>query len=199
PTAPASQPKTAQSKPVAIPICSSSKPPTAPQMQEASQTRGEVDLDALEARMAAAGVLTVTVWDWGQSKNVAEVELTSAEFSRIKKAIAGTSDDPVEHRALSHFVQEALLKHGNRMLFPGTPMNELDQAICQADALLRLALEHQGYKEEEESGNDYGRQCFVGLVALYHSTSDRLRAAFNAAFSYAHGESESSMTIGRGA
>ena len=118
---------------------------------------------------------------------VATVELTAAEFSRIQDAVSQRSEMPIERVGLSAFIREALLENANRELFPGRPMIELEDAVAQAAGLMRLALEHQACREEEQ-GNAYGRKCSQELVILCHATTGRLWSAFDAAFSYIAGK-----------
>jgi hypothetical protein len=159
---------------------------TKPSVKTASTPQSRIQSGASNAARRGSGEIGIVLYNWNTDQNVADFDLTAKEFSRIQAAFTKWADVGIAGRALPAFIRESLLGAANRELFPGSPMLELDTAVAQAKGLIRLALENQCYKEEE-GGNDAGREVSHELAALLHSTTDRLNAAFDAAWSYASG------------
>ena len=85
-----------------------SKPGQSNAVDKTSQLAGFAG-DPAELVPPSAGEVAVVIYDYDRDENVAEFNLTAAEFSRIRDAIAKTVDRPVDREAVTNFVHESLV------------------------------------------------------------------------------------------
>jgi hypothetical protein len=150
--------------------------------EKLSRSRGEVPKPARAGRSDSSDV-AIAVYHWASDNTIAEFDLPAVDWSRIQEAAAQRAQVPVGDTTLAGFIRRALLVAAHQELVPGNPMNDLEDAVSQSNALLSMALDRRAL-EEEDSGDDHNQGNGAGVLALYYSTSDRLRKAFSGAYSY---------------
>jgi hypothetical protein len=85
-----------------------SKPGQSNAVDKTSQLAGFAG-DPAELVPPSAGEVAVVIYDYDRDNNVAEFNLTAAEFARIRDAIAKTVDRPLDREAVTNFVHESLV------------------------------------------------------------------------------------------
>jgi hypothetical protein len=125
------------------------------------------------------GAVTVLLFDRDKEEEIEQFDLTNAEFSRIRDAIAKTVDRPVDGAAVAAFVRESLLHSANRELLPGYSPTNLGDAhdrleLAASAAVAAISVLSDAYFEAIDSANEYQRKEANGLISLAHHASCQL-------------------------
>jgi len=155
-----------------------SKPGQSNAVDKTSQLAG-FGGDPAELVPPSAGEVGVVIYDYDRDENVAEFNLTAAEFARIRDAIAKTVDRPVDREAVTNFVRESLLRSANRELLPGySPTNLVDAhdrlGLAVSAAMAAISVLSDAYFEAIDSDNEYQIKGANGLINLAHHASCQL-------------------------
>jgi hypothetical protein len=162
------------------------------QIWERSAPGNRPDRSGAPSAPAASGSdVAIVLYRWSDEERLADFDITAAEFARITQAVSHFNKDVAEDCGMDPmdlrcFFRRALVNKANLILRPGKPSLDLECAVNETIACIRL-MEKELSDRMDHEGNITNFSAAAGICELGGSVCERLFKAWAAAHTYAGG------------